>query len=423
MGHTYDVVVVGAGPAGSTAAYITSRAGLSTLLIEKRQEIGSPVRCAETISRVRLPEFVKPDPKWISNVVHRVRMIAPDRSSVDLLPHKDHQEGLVLDRKVFDRHLAEMAALAGAHVRVKTRVVGLRKEGDAVKGVRIRSGEKEEEIPAQIVIGADGVESQVGRWAGLPSGLSLSDIVVCVQYVMTGVELEEEDHLHIYYGREFAPGGYAWAFPKGQHVWNVGLGIRPLTPGVAGHTAKHFLDTFVAKMFPGAVPVSLGMGAVPIDGRLFQLSASGVMLVGDAAHQVNPLTGAGITNAMKCGVMAGETAVDACAKGDVSQGELSRYERRYRRELGKKFEALARVRDAMSMLSDDQLNRIISLAGKGEARSSFEFLRFAVGKDPLVIGAFMKLAAWGYFESRHNRERPQNVVEWPEQTHLSKAGD
>ncbi|MFH1117207.1 MAG: NAD(P)/FAD-dependent oxidoreductase [Pseudomonadota bacterium] len=406
MGRAYDVVVVGAGPAGSTAAYITAKAGLSTLLTEKRQEIGSPVRCAETISRVKLPEFVKPESQWISNVVHAARIVAPDGNAVDVVRHKNHEEGFVLNRKVFDRRLAELAALAGAHVRVKTRVVGLHMDGDKVTGVRIRSGGSDEEVQARIVIGADGVESQVGRWAGLPSGPGLSDISVCVQYVMTGVEIEDEDHLHIYLGSEISPGGYAWAFPKGSKAWNIGLGIRPLVSGAQGRTAKYYLDTFVARKFPGAVPVSLVMGAVPIDGRLFRISGNGVMLVGDAAHQVNPLTGSGITNGMRCAVMAGETAVAACSRGDVSEKELSQYDRRYRKDLGRKFKALARVRDAMSLLTDEDLNRIVSRAGRGDARSWFEFLKTAVGKDPMVIGALMKLAALGYFESRTDDAGP-----------------
>ena len=204
---------------------------------------------------------------------------------------------------------------------------------------------------ARIVIGADGVESQVGRWAGLPSGPGLSDICVCVQYVMTGVEIEDEDHLHIYFGEEIAPGGYAWAFPKGRQAWNIGLGIRPLFEKAVGHTAKSFLDRFVAKKFPKAVAVSQVMGAVPIDGRLFQLSGDGVMLVGDAAHQVNPLTGSGITNGMKCAVMAGETAVEACSKDDVSQTELSNYDRRFRKDLGRKFKAPG-TRERLNVFAD-----------------------------------------------------------------------
>ncbi len=416
MGHKYDVVVVGAGPAGSTAAYITAKAGLSTLLIERRQEIGAPVRCAETISRVKLPEFVSPDPHWISNVVHGARIIAPDGTSVDVIRHKNHKEGFVLERKIFDRSLAELAASAGAQVRVKTRVIGLCKKEDRVTGVRITSGASEENVQARIVIGADGVESQVGRWAGLSSGLGLADISVCVQYVMTGVEIEEQDHLRIYLGREISPGGYAWAFPKGKKSWNIGLGIRPLSKPVGRHTAKQYLDTFVAKMFPSAVPVSLIMGAVPIDGRLFQLSGNGVMLVGDAAHQVNPLTGAGITNAMKCAIMAGETAVEACFNGDVSQGELSRYDQRYRRDLGKKFKALARVRDAMSLLTDHDLNKIVTRAGRGGARSWFEFLKIAIGKDPMVVGALMKLAALGYFEAHLEGAGSGDPDEWSEES-------
>jgi len=107
----YDVIIAGAGPAGSIAARETARAGLSTLLIEKRPEPGAPVRCAEGLGRATLETFVTPEPAWISRVINGARLVAPDGGYVDMTSDGD---GYILERKIFDRRLVELAAEAGA---------------------------------------------------------------------------------------------------------------------------------------------------------------------------------------------------------------------------------------------------------------------------------------------------------------------
>src|SRR5512139_4190886 len=113
----YDVVVVGAGPGGSMAARTIAQAGCSVLLVEKRQEIGAPVRCAEGVSRSWLEKIVPIDPKWICAQIHGYRFHAPDGTAFAVEPD---DTGYILERKIFDRDLANMAALAGAHVIAKT---------------------------------------------------------------------------------------------------------------------------------------------------------------------------------------------------------------------------------------------------------------------------------------------------------------
>lgn len=405
MPDTYDVVVVGAGPAGSCAAYIAARAGLSTLLLERRQEIGAPVRCAEAVSRVRLPDFVAPDPRWIAKVVHGIRVIAPDGGHLDIVRHSNHKQGFVLERKLFDRYLAELAAGVGAEVRVKCRVTAVNREKDSVCGVRVKAGGREETIATKVVIAADGIESQIGRWAGLDTGPRLADLAVCVQYVLCGVHMEDPDYLRIYFGNEIAPGGYAWAFPKGGHTWNVGLGIRPGLRDTHGQTAQHYLDRFVMRLFPGTSAVSMAMGSVPTGARKTKLSGGGIMIVGDAAHLVNPLTGAGITNAMRSGVLAAETAVEAYSRGDLSANSLTAYDRKCHKVFWKKFSALARIRDAVASLSDLGLSSAIGTAKRNGAISMLEFLRVAVGTDPRVLTALGNLLIYGYFGNRWERSK------------------
>ena len=161
----YDVVVVGAGPGGSVAAREAAGLGLSVLLLEKRQEIGSPVRCAEGMAHDMLVPFIQPDPHWISAVVSKAQIAVGDGTMVTR--QAEGRQGYILERRVFDRVLAEEAAKAGTQVMVKTAATGLLLEDGVVRGVVARGPAGAMEIECAVVIGADGVESQVGSWAGL----------------------------------------------------------------------------------------------------------------------------------------------------------------------------------------------------------------------------------------------------------------
>ncbi|MGZ4882615.1 MAG: NAD(P)/FAD-dependent oxidoreductase, partial [Halobacteriota archaeon] len=186
MKEDYDVIVVGAGPAGSVAAQ-KAAAESDVLLIEKRPEIGAPVRCAEAVPLVETPfvfntsfeKYVKPDRKWVASEVKGVRATAPDGTIVEVSREmfgKEEPLGIVLERKLFDRQLAKDAARSGAHVMVRTRASGLILEDGTVRGVKLSRLGEEFDVRAKLVIGADGVESQVGRWAGINTTLKLGDI-------------------------------------------------------------------------------------------------------------------------------------------------------------------------------------------------------------------------------------------------------
>ncbi|MEW6348274.1 MAG: NAD(P)/FAD-dependent oxidoreductase [Thermodesulfobacteriota bacterium] len=395
-GAVFDVAVVGAGPAGATAAYLTANAGLSTVLLERRSIIGIPVRCAEAIFRVKLPDFISPRPEWIARSVETLRLVAPDRSFTDFNLKEDGRTVLVLDRGVFDRHLVELAAAAGAKVRIGSRVTGLLRNCKAVSGVQVVSRGCTEHIQARIVIAADGVESQVARWAGLQTGLDASGICACAQYTLCGVSQNTPKYLHLYLGRSLAPGGYAWAFPKQGDIWNVGLGIRPSFVKTQGQTAQSLLDSFVEERFAEATRVGFVVGAVPVDGRDVKAYGEGIMVVGDAAHQANPLHGGGIINGIKGAIIASETAIEAFSAGDFSSYILRRYQSRCQALFWKRFEHLVRIRQGMDILDDMAFNRVVRILGESASGSLFDFVRTAIRHDPGLLAEFAKLAVYGY---------------------------
>lgn len=348
------MVVIGAGPAGSITAKTAAEKGLSVLLIEKRQEIGDPVRCAEGVSKVCLKKHIDLDDRWICADVKGSRIFAPDGTMIEMAEEVAGAEvGYVLERKLFDRALAYESAKAGVEVFVKTRATGLIIEDGFVRGVRIMHRGEEREVRCKIVIGADGVESKVGRWAGIDTSLKPVDIETCAQFLMSNTGIDQE-YCYFYLGNEVAPVGYIWIFPKGNDLANVGIGILGSKSGQK--TAVEYLEDFVADKFPDARVLEVDVGGVPVSGSIDKTIANGLMLVGDAARQSDPITGGGIVNAMEAGEIAGEVAYEAISSGDLSETKLREYEKKWRSTVGLEIDNSLIVKNVFIKFTDKELN-------------------------------------------------------------------
>jgi digeranylgeranylglycerophospholipid reductase len=362
MKPAYDVVVIGAGPAGSIAARTAAQAGLSTLLIEKRQEIGSPVRCGEAVGRDTLEKFIPLDPMWIAAEIDTYSVSNPQGDCVVLPPL---ERTLVLERKLFDREVAHSAARAGAEVVVKARATGLIRNGAGVEGVNLVVQGEPHEVRAKVVIGADGTESQTPRWAGLKSIPQLKNYYTAAQYLMTGIEVDPRIcQYHV--GWSIAPGGYCWVFPKGGQQANVGL-VMWVDPKEK-KTAIQYLNEFVAARFPGRSILAQVVGGIPITNVLPEMVTGGYMAVGDAAHQSDPLTAGGISNGMQGGLFAAQVAAEAIKRSDVSAKSLKKYEQMWDAEFGKLYRRLYRIRQAFLKVPEEKISRMIHEASKLDAR-------------------------------------------------------
>uniref|UniRef100_UPI00272DFEA1 geranylgeranyl reductase family protein n=1 Tax=Methanococcoides sp. TaxID=1966350 RepID=UPI00272DFEA1 len=289
MKDHYDVIVVGAGPGGSIAAKTAAKEGLDVLMIEKRQEIGDPIRCAEGVGKFHLKQHIEPDPRWICADVKGSCIISPDGTKVKMAEEMSGGEvGYVLERKIFDRALANESALAGAEVMVKTRATDLIIENDTVCGIKLMHLGKMHEVRSKIVIGADGMESKVGRWAGIETAVKPSDMETCAQYLVSNANIDQE-FCYFYLGNEIAPAGYVWMFPKGGNKANVGIGILGSKSGE--DRPIDLLNAFMEKNMPDAKIIEMVIGGVPVCGTIERTIANGLMLVGDAARQSDPITG------------------------------------------------------------------------------------------------------------------------------------
>ena len=389
----YDVIVVGAGPGGAVAAR-TAAEECDVLMIEKRQEIGTPVRCAEGVLKSELVKFVHPDRTWISSYIQGYRIFAPDGTTLEVSSKAMGIEGelaYILERKIFDRKLAKDAARAGADVLVRTRATGLIMEDGVVKGVKIRRLGENLEVRSKVVIGADGVESQVGRWAGINTALKLKDAGSGAQYLMADIEVEE-DFCDVYVGSQ-AAGGYAWVFPKGEKLANVGVGMPASMLG--GRRAIEYLNMFVLKKFPEGQQLGVIMGSGPCSDALKTAVSNGLMLVGDAAHHCDPLSGGGITNAMEGGKIAGEVASKAVQQRDTSVRVLKEYEYKRRGSLfGKLQKHNYRIKEFIVTLSDKELNKLVrSLKGiKPREMNYISVAMRLIAANPKVLFVMRDLA-------------------------------
>jgi digeranylgeranylglycerophospholipid reductase len=367
-----DAIIIGAGPAGTCCAKKLAENGFSVKVYDKRAEIGSPKRCGEGLSEASQNFVGKIPERCIAQRMKGARLYAPDGRYLDAILTEG---GFILERKVFDKWLAEEAVKAGAQVQAYTFISSLTKDHNGYYcGVKGDFMGNEFEEKARVIICATGAESPIRNQAlGVFSKVNLVD--TCVQYEMTNVDVVS-DMIHIYLSSVLAPRGYVWVFPKGEHRANVGLGIIPQEkkPGA-------YLDEFL-KLHPeinkGSI-IEVNGGCVPVGGMVKDMVTNGFVLCGEAANHVNPIHGGGIKEAVMSGQMAADVIGECLKKNDVSKQALSKFNDVWWEERGNHLKRVEKLRETLEKLSDHDLNDLV------DALKPEDIIEFARGAKLSVL--------------------------------------
>lgn len=341
-----DVLIVGAGPAGSSAAREIAEAGFSVLTIDRRRELGYPVQCGEFLPTPEELRRILPKSEEYGDLFELdSSVIERETQNIDLFGpagvyYRMDFRGFTLNRREFDKSLWRRAEKAGAELMLGVEFTDLRESK--------RATTSKEEIEFEFLIGADGPLSRVRKSIGLPEPKQLS------QAVSGQAKGEFESVVKMYFGA-IAPGGYAWIIPKKGSA-NIGLGIqRRFCNLPLSDLMRRFVEGFEFEVSETAY------GQIPISGPIERTVASRCLVVGDAAGQVMATNGGGIPIAMICGRIAGRT-VASCLRG---KGELSDYDTEWRRQILVPLRNSARTKNMADIFfkTDKRLRIAMKLLG------------------------------------------------------------
>jgi digeranylgeranylglycerophospholipid reductase len=357
------VLVVGAGPAGSTAADELARQGRSVLVVEEHPNVGYPVQCAGLVSD-RVLELASPPASVVRKPVRGATVVGSSGGSVAFAAPTP--KAFVIDRAGLDLHLADRAARAGATFRTATRFDGVVRRSPGSVTVRLSGPDGEpEDLEARLVVGADGVASAVARAFRLRRPVELLPAFEAEFPESPG----SPDQVEVYLGRELSPGLFGWWIPDGAGGARIGVAVSP--GPVPARTYYERTLAFVERRFGAKLrnPLNYLVSGIPI-GTVPRTSGDRVLLVGDAAAQVKPLSGGGIFTGMRCAQIAARVAGEALTSGDLSAGSLGRYDRAWRAELGDEFGRALYLRRVLLRMTDDDLDRVVAALGAAELKGT-----------------------------------------------------
>lgn len=323
----YDFVVIGAGPAGLLAALTLGLAKgrngtgpYSIALLDKRDPWREPVSCAEAVSAQGLRDLVpKLEPAWVREPIDGVIFVSPNGTRVTF---SHPGSGLLIDRALMHKNLAEEARRAGAHCNFRTRAVAVSRYENGRRIVKFE-GDASGEIKARVVIDASGPGLGFGQGERITQGNF--DVEPALFALVRGIEYPT-NYIQMFFGKAYAPGGYAWLFPRDKHVANVGLVVGKRFSKEA--PARKAMMDFMKQIYPGVIVDTVHGGAIPCGYTHDPLAVENLFKAGDAANMVNPISRAGILEAMKGGALAAEAALAVI--GLEAESEKAAFYRTYK---------------------------------------------------------------------------------------------
>lgn len=368
----YDFLVIGAGPAGLLAALTLSGAphpgkpAPRIALVDKRDPWREPVPCAEAVHRHRLESLVpKVEPEWIRGPVDGAMFIAPDGTPVSF---STPASGYLIDRAHMHRRLAEQARDRGVHCNFRVRVTALSRleNGFRTATYEVAKTDAAAEkttatLRAKVVIDCSGPGTGFGVGEEITQGNF--DVEPAVFALVKGPKYPV-NYIQMFFGTNYAPGGYAWLFPRDEHVANVGLVVGRDYAQEA--PARAALKTFLETTYPGSEVLTFQGGAIPCGYPDTPLAVDNLYKAGDAANMVHPLSRAGITEAMTGGKYAALAGLKTIDMADEAQRRpvYAEYKANWDAAYGKSHRRLARIKKAFMRIPDNTFNRAAHAVAK-----------------------------------------------------------
>ncbi|MBY8988677.1 MAG: NAD(P)/FAD-dependent oxidoreductase [Candidatus Lokiarchaeota archaeon] len=363
---TFDVIVVGAGTGGSTAARFAAEKGLKVCLIDSKdkKEIGNKI-CGDAVGS-EIFDFLKirhPRDDELSCKIKGAKLYSPDlKKCIDLTDPK--QAGYIVNRIEFGQRLLNEALDAGVELFIdNTMALDLLYSQQTVSGVKVKldNGEKVD-LRSKILIDASGFYSPLRKNVKstlIEKEILKEDSILCyreiIKFSPQDLNITNPDYISIILNRDKAPGGYIWYFPKNQSSLNIGLGtFMNLKGKIKDLYHQNVFNEFI-KTSKYEI-ISSGGGVVPVRRPLWSCTDNGIMFVGDSACQVNPLHGGGIDPSMRGGFYAANTAINAVEKGDYSVKSLWNYNHKVMTSFGAEFASLDLLRMTLQILPNEDLN-------------------------------------------------------------------
>jgi len=386
---TFDVIVVGAGTGGSTAARFAAEKGLKVCLIDSkdRKEIGNKI-CGDAVGS-EIFDFLKikhPKDDELSCKIKGAKLYSPNlKKCIDLTDPK--QAGYIVNRIEFGQRLLNEALDAGVELFIdNTMALDLLYSQNTVSGVKVKLGNGEKvDLRSKILIDASGFHSPLRKNVKstlIEKEILKEDSILCyreiIKFSPQDLNITNPDYISVILDQDKAPGGYIWYFPKNESSLNIGIGTFMNLKGKVKDLYRQNVFNEFIKTSKYEI-ISSGGGVVPVRRPLWSCADNGIMFIGDAACQVNPLHGGGIDPSMRGGLYAVNAAINAVEKGDYSVKSLWNYNHNVMTSFGAEFASLDLLRMTLQILPNEDLN-------------------FALQQDLLSGEEILEISSTGEFE-------------------------
>ncbi|MGI0097457.1 MAG: NAD(P)/FAD-dependent oxidoreductase [Nitrosopumilaceae archaeon] len=375
----YDIVIVGGGPAGSSAAFAAAKNGVKVALLEKEEYISQTVRTSGVTWIKDVKKFgIPPD---CYNEIKNYSFCSPN-NQVSVRDSKPR--AVVLDVRKTYQWLAQQAAKEGADIFLKTNVIDVIKNNQGkISGVKTSSKENWV-FNSKIVIDASGFQSVVAKSLG---------VVTQWERFGAGAEYEayaehvDSDTWWLMVGQQYSPAGYAWIFPVSKNIIRIGVGVgKPESLVDPTERLKELMEKKPGpiKNLGKITPIEFHYGLIPNDGLSRKTVYDNLILVGDSAGQANPLVLEGIRYAIMFGRVAGEVSANAIKSGDTSEKSLKKYEENWKKAIKAKINSASKIQDRWIGLSDEEWDKEIEIIGKLTPDEFINFIKADFGLTNMV---------------------------------------